>query len=220
MITRVCDENAKGLWYNHHRIKESGMNPDDLTYRARIQSIKFDVKRRLTDVTGALTAGSTLTTATQEPVNTQKITEAVQLSAGTVEGGDTSLEARIHRVASDFIDVSKFQSTVSGKVLDGQDMTDCLQQAVVVAEMAMNESAKREAVRFELERWVQSYRDTGGGGHETSAGIIVVEGESSQTLSLPPDQQAGTAPRGGAALVIRIMLVPQSDARQEVGTGS
>ncbi|MFZ4575106.1 MAG: hypothetical protein ACOYN0_11955 [Phycisphaerales bacterium] len=98
----------------------------------------------------------------------------------------------------------------------GETLTDCIQDALAACGKLMSKYPSKSPLSVSLYSNVMEYRDTGSGGHETRARVVVTRGEESQELTV----QSPTDPDRQLDVVVRFKFAPVSAAGGGAAAGA
>lgn len=99
----------------------------------------------------------------------------------------STIDADIHRYVCSIVELDKVLAAFNTLTFTGYDMADCLPQAREAFANLMNEHTLEPKQTYYLAAGNMDYRDTGSGGHETSAKVLATMGESTTTLMFEKD---------------------------------
>jgi hypothetical protein len=127
-------------------------------------------------------------------------------------GGVSAIDAEIQKYVATMVRVDKVLAAFTTQTFAGVDMADCLPQAVDAFANLMNEHTLETTWKFRLVAGSMDYRDTGSGGHETTARVMATKGESTTTLTFEKDGQKNE-------VAVNIELAPISAGDSALSAG-
>lgn len=134
-----------------------------------------------------------------------------QKIGATVDPAQAELDLRAREAVMNSVRFDAAAAALSELKFVGTSQTDCLQQSLRACEQLMTSNPAKQPVTVGLYSNMMEYRDTGAGGHETSARVVLTSGETGEDLTFACPTP--TNPDRYANVVVRLSLVPTTPPR-------